>query len=157
VGDYHFDHSPSDVKTLKGVAKIAAAAHAPFIAGAGPKLFGMKDWTEINKPPRLDSLQDNNFYAPWRSFRESEDARYIGLAMPRFVSRYPYGAETKKVKEFNFEEDTAAAIIPSTPGAIPRTRWRPASHAPSSSTGSAHAFAVITPAAWWRGCRRTRL
>jgi type VI secretion system protein ImpC len=108
VGDYHFDHSPTDVKTLKGVAKIAAAAHAPFIAGAGPKLFGMKDWTEINKPPRLDSLQDNNFYAPWRSFRDSEDARYIGLAMPRFVSRYPYGAETKKVKEFNFEEDTAA-------------------------------------------------
>ena len=107
VGDYYFDHSARDVMTLKGISKLAATAHCPFIAGASPSAFGMKSWTSINDPPQLASLMDNDFYAPWRGLRASEDSRYIGLAMPRFITRYPYGPDTVPVKEFRFSEDTA--------------------------------------------------
>ena len=109
VGDYHFDHSPPDVEILAGMAQIAAAAHAPFIAGAAPSAMQMDSWQELTNPRDLTKIFTTPEYAAWRSLRESDDARYIGLTMPRFLSRMPYGAKTNPVEEFDFEEDTEGA------------------------------------------------
>ena len=105
VGDYYFDHSPPDVELLAGMAQIAAAAHAPFITGADPGVMQMESWQELANPRDLTKIFQTPEYAAWRSLRESEDARYIGLAMPRFLSRAPYGAKTNPVDEFDFEEE----------------------------------------------------
>ena len=91
------------------MAKIAAAAHAPFIAAAGPTLMQMESWQELANPRDLTKIFTTPEYAAWRSLRESDDARYIGLAMPRFLARMPYGAKTNPVEEFDFEEDTDGA------------------------------------------------
>ena len=109
VGDYHFDQTAPDVELLGEMAKVAAAAHAPFIAGASPSVMQMDSWQELANPRDLTKIFTTPEYAAWRSLRESDDARYIGLAMPRFLSRIPYGARTNPVAEFNFEEDTGAA------------------------------------------------
>lgn len=109
VGDYHFDHSPPDVELLGEMSKIAASAHAPFITGAAPTLMRMDSWQELSNPRDLTKIFQTPEYAAWRSIRESEDSRYIGLAMPRFLARLPYGAKTDPVDEFDFEEDTEGA------------------------------------------------
>jgi type VI secretion system protein ImpC len=109
LGDYFFDHSPEDVKMLSSLGQIAAAAHAPFIAGAAPSTFQMDSWQDLSKPRDLTKIFQTAEYASWRSLRESEDSRYIGLAMPRFLSRLPYGAKTVPLEEFDFEEDTEGA------------------------------------------------
>src|SRR6516164_700327 len=109
VGDYFFDHGPEDVKMLSNIAQVAAAAHAPFIAGAAPSLLGMDSWQELSNPRDLTKIFQTAEYAAWRSLRESDDARYLGMAMPRFLSRLPYGAKTVPVEEFDFEEDTEGA------------------------------------------------
>jgi len=109
VGDYHFDHSPPDVELLGEMAKVAASAHAPFIAGGAPTVMQMDSWQELSNPRDLTKIFTTPEYAAWRSLRESEDSRYIGLAMPRFLARLPYGAKTSPVEEFNFEEDTSGA------------------------------------------------
>ena len=106
VGDYYFDHSPPDVELLGEMSKIAASAHVPFIAGASPTLMQMNSWQELANPRDLTKIFGTPEYAAWRSLRESDDARYLGLAMPRFLSRLPYGAKTNPVEAFNFEEDT---------------------------------------------------
>src|SRR5689334_5995156 len=106
VGDYHFDHTPGDVELLGQMAQIAAASHAPFIAGAGPALMGMDSWQELANPRDLAKIFAAPDYAAWRSLRESDDAKYVGLAMPRFLARLPYGAKTNPVEEFEFEEET---------------------------------------------------
>jgi type VI secretion system protein ImpC len=106
VGDYSFDHTPGDVELLGQMAQIAAAAHAPFIAGAGPALLGMDSWQELANPRDLGKIFAAPDYAAWRSLRESDDAKYLGLAMPRFLARLPYGAKTSPVEEFEFEEET---------------------------------------------------
>jgi len=107
VGDYHFDHSPPDVEILTEMSKVAAAAHVPFIAGGSPTTFQMDSWQELSNPRDLTKIFQTAEYAPWRALRESDDSRYIGLAMPRFLARLPYGAKTDPVDEFNFEEETA--------------------------------------------------
>lgn len=109
VGDYYFDHSPPDVELIGQIAQISSAAHAPFIAAAAPTLMQMDSWQELSNPRDLTKIFTTPEYAAWRSLRESEDARYIGLAMPRFLARLPYGAKTNPVEEFNFEEDTEGA------------------------------------------------
>lgn len=109
VGDYYFDHSPQDVELLRGMAQISAAAHSPFISAAAPSLMGFDNWQELSNPRDLSKIFSTADYAAWRSLRESDDARYIGLTMPRFLSRLPYGARTEPVEEFAFEEDTASA------------------------------------------------
>jgi type VI secretion system protein ImpC len=106
VGDYYFDHTPGDVELLGQMAQIAAAAHAPFLAAASPTSMGMDSWQELANPRDLTKIFSSPEYAGWRSLRESDDAKYIGLAMPRFLSRVPYGAKTSPVEEFNFEEET---------------------------------------------------
>jgi type VI secretion system protein ImpC len=109
VGDYYFDHTPPDVELLGEMGKVSAAAHTPFIAGASPRALQMDSWRELANPRDLTKIFTTPEYASWRSLRESEDARYIGLAMPRFLSRLPYGPKTNPVEEFDFEEETGAA------------------------------------------------
>ena len=109
VGDYYFDHSPQDVELLGEMSAVAAAAHAPFIAAGGPSLMQMDSWQELSNPRDLTKIFQTPEYAAWRSLRESEDARYLGLCMPRFLARLPYGAKTEPVEEFDFEEETESA------------------------------------------------
>jgi type VI secretion system protein ImpC len=106
VGDYYFDHSPPDVELLGEMAQISAAAHTPFIAAADPGIMQMESWQELSNPRDLTKIFQTPEYAAWKSLRESEDSRYIGLAMPRFLARLPYGAKTDPVEEFDFEEQT---------------------------------------------------
>jgi type VI secretion system protein ImpC len=105
VGDYHFDHSPQDVQLLGDMAQIAAAAHAPFLAAAAPTVMQMDSWDELSNPRDLTKIFLTPEYAAWRSLRESEDSRYLGLCMPRFLARLPYGAKTDPIDEFAFEEE----------------------------------------------------
>ena len=109
VGDYHFDQSAPDVELLAEMAKVSAAAMAPFITGASPTLMQMDSWQELANPRDLTKIFSTPEYAAWRSLRESDDSKYLGLAMPRFLSRLPYGAKTNPVEAFNFEEDTGSA------------------------------------------------
>jgi type VI secretion system protein ImpC len=109
VGDYHFDQSAPDVEMLGEIAKVAAAAHAPFITGASPTVMQMDSWQELANPRDLTKIFTTPEYAAWRSLRDSDDSKYLGLAMPRFLARMPYGARTNPVEAFNFEEDTGSA------------------------------------------------
>jgi type VI secretion system protein ImpC len=109
VGDYHFDHSPPDVELLTEMSKIAAASHCPFIAGAAPTTMQMETWQELSNPRDLTKIFENTEYVAWRSLRNSEDSRYLGLAMPRFLARLPYGVRTNPIDEFDFEESTDGA------------------------------------------------
>jgi type VI secretion system protein ImpC len=109
VGDYHFDHTPPDVELLGELSKLAASAHAPFITGASPSVMQMESWQELANPRDLTKIFTTPEYAAWRSLRESDDARYLAMCMPRFLARLPYGAKTSPVDEFDFEEDTAGA------------------------------------------------
>ena len=109
VGDYYFDHTPQNVQILDGMAKIAASAHAPFISASDPGLMNMDTWQELGNPRDLTKILQTAEYAPWRSLRDSDDSRYVGLTMPRFLSRLPYGAKTDPVEEFDFEEDIEGA------------------------------------------------
>jgi type VI secretion system protein ImpC len=105
VGDYEFGRNAEDVGLLKMISQVAAMAHAPFVAGADAKLFGFeKDFTELANPRDLAKIFEGVEYAPWKSFRDSEDSRYAALAMPRVLGRLPYGEKFKRCDEFSFEE-----------------------------------------------------
>ena len=105
IGAYEFSHHPRDVGLLRNMSGICASAHAPFIAAAAPQLFRMESWQELPNPQDLQQIVSSPDYASWQSLRESEDARYIGLTMPRVLARLPYGAATIPVKGFAFEEE----------------------------------------------------
>ena len=105
IGDYEFGRSSEDVSLLKMISGVASAAHAPFVSNADPKLFGFDSFTELANPRDLAKIFEGVEYAPWKSFRESQDSRYVALAMPRVLSRLPYGKDFKRVEEFNFEEE----------------------------------------------------
>ena len=109
VGDYEFSHSHQDVELLGMISQISAAAHAPFLAAASPTAMQMDSWQELTNPRDLTKIFSTPDYAPWRALRESEDSKYIGLTMPRFLARLPYGASTDPVEEFDFEEETGSA------------------------------------------------
>jgi len=109
VGDYNFDHSPPDVELLGEMAKISAAAHCPFISAADPAVMQMESWQELANPRDLTKIFENTEYAAWRSLREADDSRYLGLTMPRFLARIPYGAKTNPIDDFNFEESIDGA------------------------------------------------
>jgi type VI secretion system protein ImpC len=104
VGDYEFSRSPDDINLLKLISNVAAAGHSPFVAAASPKLFNMESFTELANPRDLAKIFGGVEYASWRSFRESEDARFVALTLPRTLGRLPYGENFKRVEEFNFEE-----------------------------------------------------
>ncbi|MCB1768475.1 MAG: type VI secretion system contractile sheath large subunit, partial [Candidatus Competibacteraceae bacterium] len=105
VGDYYFDQSPPDVELLGEISKIAAAAHTPFISAAAPTVMQMDSWQELSNPRDITKIFQTPEYAAWRSLRESDDSRYLGLTMPRFLARLPYGSKTDPVEAFDFEED----------------------------------------------------
>jgi type VI secretion system protein ImpC len=104
VGDYEFDQHPEDVSLLKMISAVAAVAHAPFVAAAAPKMFGFDRFTELAAPLDLGKIFSTVEYVAWNSFRESEDARYVALTLPRVLARPTYGANFKQVGEFNFDE-----------------------------------------------------
>jgi type VI secretion system protein ImpC len=106
IGDYYFSQEPVDIQLMRAVSKVAGSAHAPFFAAAHPNLMGMDSWTELMNPRDLSKVFDTPEYAAWKSLRDGEDARYLGLCLPRVLARVPYGAKSEPVEEFAFEEDT---------------------------------------------------
>src|SRR6266851_2180642 len=104
VGDYEFGRHPQDVAMLEKVSNVAAAAHAPFFAAAGSELFNLDSFAEIGTPRDLAKIFDTVEYAKYKSFRESEDSRFVGLTLPHTLMRLPYGPETTPVEAFNFVE-----------------------------------------------------
>ena len=105
VGDYAFGRHPQDVALLEKLSNVAAAAHAPFIAAANPKLFDMNSFTELAVPRDLSKIFESLELIKWRSFRESEDSRYVSLVLPNFLLRLPYGPDTKPVEGMDYLED----------------------------------------------------
>ncbi|OED43360.1 EvpB family type VI secretion protein [Endozoicomonas sp. (ex Bugula neritina AB1)] len=104
LGDYAFSHSDEDVALLRYMGLVAASSHAPFIAGADPRVFEFADFQTLNEGKPVAAGFDSPTYASWNAFRDSDDARYVALTMPRSLSRLPYGAATNPVKGFNYEE-----------------------------------------------------
>jgi type VI secretion system protein ImpC len=105
VGDFEFGRHPQDMALLEKVSNVAAAAHAPFISAANPKLFDMGSFTELGNPRDLAKIFESLELIKWRSFRESEDSRYVTLVLPHMLMRLPYGPDTIPVEEFHFVED----------------------------------------------------
>jgi len=105
VGDYEFTRHPEDMYLLDQVSHVAAAAHAPFISAAGAGMFGLESFTDIGKPRNLAKIFDTVEYAKWKSFRESEDSRYVGLCLPHVLGRLPYGPDSQPIEVFNFQEE----------------------------------------------------
>lgn len=105
LSDYSFDKSQEDIETLKAISKVAAAAHAPFLGAVSPQLFDIDEFKDLHKPRDLDALFNSPGFGQWKQFRETEDSKYIALAMPRIIMRSAYGGKGGiPVKEFNFEE-----------------------------------------------------
>jgi type VI secretion system protein ImpC len=104
IGDYEWTQHPEDIETLRLVSNVAAAAFAPFISAAGAGMFGFDSWPELAKPRDLAKIFETQDYTKWRSFRDSEDSRFVTLTLPRTLARLPYGAATKPIDEFAFEE-----------------------------------------------------
>ncbi|VFQ44896.1 type VI secretion system contractile sheath large subunit [Desulfoluna butyratoxydans] len=107
IGNYEFGSSARDIKLLGYLGSVAAMAHAPFIGAVAPSMFGLDSFAGLSQIKDLRSLFEGPQYARWKSLRESEDARYIGLVMPRFLLRLPYGKDTEPVKSFDYEEDVS--------------------------------------------------
>lgn len=105
VGDYYFGRNPADIYLLQCIAKVAAAAHAPFLSAAAPGLLGLESFTELPHPRDLSKKFETPDYANWKLFRDSEDSRYVGLTLPHVLMRLPYGPDTVSVETFNSYED----------------------------------------------------
>jgi type VI secretion system protein ImpC len=104
IGDYEFGKHPEDMALLEGVSHIAAQAHAPFVSAAAPELMNLESYTQLDAPRDLAKIFDSTEYAKWKSFRQSEDSRYVALCLPRTLSRLPYGKDSKPVDDFSYEE-----------------------------------------------------
>jgi type VI secretion system protein ImpC len=104
IGDYEWTSHPDDVETLRLMSSIAAASFAPFISAASSQMFGMNDYRELSKPRDLAKIFETAEYTKWRGLRDTEDARFLNLVMPRTIARLPYGAATVPVEEFAYEE-----------------------------------------------------
>lgn len=105
IANYNFGPGPQDVKLLQYAASVGTMAHAPFIAAAGPEFFGETDFLNLPNLKDLKSIFEGPQYVKWNSFRESEDARSVGLTIPRFLLRLPYGEDTNPIKAFNYNEE----------------------------------------------------
>ncbi len=104
IGDYEFGKHPEDMALLEGISHVAAQAHAPFVSAAAPELLNLESFTTLDAPRDLAKIFDSTEYAKWKSFRQSEDSRYVALCLPRTLARLPYGKETKPIDEFSYEE-----------------------------------------------------
>src|SRR5213593_4223887 len=105
IGDYEFSKHPQDIALLEKISNVAAAAHAPFISAANPELLNLESYNQLDQPRDLAKIFDTMEYAKWKSFRESEDSRYVGLCLPHILMRLPYGEATAPVEAVRFEED----------------------------------------------------
>lgn len=104
ISNYEFNSSPIDITLLQEISKVASSCHCPFIASATPEFFGKATIQDVARIEDLHNYMDRTEFLRWNSFRQSEDARYIGLTLPRFSLRLPYGRDTIAVKEFLYEE-----------------------------------------------------
>jgi type VI secretion system protein ImpC len=104
VGDYEFGRGPEDIELLEKVAQVASAAHAPFLSAAGPDMLNMESFTQLDAPRDMAKIFDSSEFAKWKSFRQSEDSRYVGLTLPHVLMRLPYGKNGIQVDGFNYEE-----------------------------------------------------
>src|SRR5271157_3283574 len=104
LGDYEFGKNPEDIELLEKVSNVAAAAHAPFLTGASPDMFNMDSFSTIDAPRDMAKIFDSAEYAKWKSFRQSEDSRYVGLCLPHILMRLPYGKNGASIEGFNYEE-----------------------------------------------------
>ena len=104
IGDYEFGKHPEDMALLEGISHVAAQAHAPFVAAALPEMLNLESFTTLDAPRDLARIFESTEFAKWKSFRQSEDARYVGLTLPHVLGRVPYGKDTKPIEEFRFEE-----------------------------------------------------
>jgi type VI secretion system protein ImpC len=104
IGDYEFTNHPEDIDTLRLVSNVAAAAFAPFIAAASPRLLGLDSYRELSAPRDMEKIFDSLEYTKWNAYRETEDSRFVTLVLPRVLARLPYGERTTKVDEFDYEE-----------------------------------------------------
>ncbi len=105
IGDFQFGKGPEDIELLERISQTAAAAHAPFMTGAGPDFFNLDSYTSLDAPRDLGKIFDTTEYAKWKSFRQSEDSRYVGLCLPRILMRLPYGKATNQIEAFAYEEN----------------------------------------------------
>ena len=110
VGDYYMSNHPEDVELMSKMSNVAASGFSPFVTSVDPKMMGFGSWEELSKPRDLEKIFESVDYAKWRSFRESDDSRFVALTMPRVLSRLPYGEATKPVEEFAYEEVAKGAI-----------------------------------------------
>lgn len=109
IGDYEFGKHPDDMELLDKLSHVAAAAHTPFLSAASPDLLDLNSYEELTGPRDIAQVMNRTEYVKWKSFRESEDSRYVGLCLPRILMRLPYGPETKPVDGFDFNEGVDGA------------------------------------------------
>ncbi len=125
VGDYEFGRGPEDIELLDRISKVAAAAHAPFLTAANPEMFNLESFTSIDAPRDMAKIFDTTEYAKWKSFRASEDSRYVGLALPHILMRLPYGKNGVTVRCLQLSKKAwTGRTTRSICGAMRRTRWR---------------------------------
>src|SRR3954468_7534260 len=105
VGDYEFGRTPEDIELLEKVSQVASAAHAPFLTAAAPEMLNMDSFTAVDAPRDMAKIFDSTEYAKWKSFRQSEDSRYVGLCLPHILMRLPYGKDNTTIEAFNYEEN----------------------------------------------------
>ena len=104
IGDYEFSSHPDDIDLLSNMSNVAAAGFCPFISATSAQMFGFESFEELSKPRDLEKIFESQEYIKWRSFRDSEDSRFVTLVMPRVLARLPYGKATKPIDAFNYEE-----------------------------------------------------
>jgi len=104
IGDYEFGRGPEDIELLERIAQVASAAHAPFISSANADLLNLSSYTQLGAPRDIGKIFDSTEYAKWKSFRQSDDSRYVALTLPHVLGRLPYGKDTKQIEAFDYEE-----------------------------------------------------
>lgn len=137
IGDYEFGKGTEDLEILQSMSNVAAASFAPFIAAANADMFGLSSFGELSKPRDLEKIFESSEYIKWRSFRESDDSRFVSLVMPRVLARTPYGSAGREIEEFKFEEapiDANGTVTSMTPD---KFTWMNASYAMAERLTSA--------------------
>ncbi len=132
IGDYEFTNHPEDISLLEKISNVSAAGFCPFVTAAGAQLAGMESWQELSKPRDMAKIFESVEYTKWNSFRDTEDSRFVTLTMPRVLARLPYGANTKPIEEFHFEE------VPQANGAMAK----PVDHSHYTWMNAAYALGV---------------
>jgi len=137
IGDYEFGKGTEDLEILQSMSNVAAASFAPFISAANSDMFGLSSFNELSKPRDLEKIFESSEYIKWRSFRESDDSRFVSLVMPRVLARTPYGSAGREIEEFKFEEapiDANGTVTSMTPD---KFTWMNASYAMAERLTSA--------------------